>query len=44
MKSRKWKLQRIYSSNIMEIDETFNAVELEKAGNTDKSIPLSKSN
>ena len=28
----------------MEIDETFNAVELEKAGNTDKSIPLSKSN
>ena len=29
---------------MMEIDEIFNAVELEKAGNTDNSIPLSKSN
>ena len=29
---------------MVEIDETLNAVELEKAGNTDKSIPLSNSN
>ena len=29
---------------MVEIDETLNAVELEKAGNTDKLIPLSNSN
>ena len=29
---------------MVEIDETLNAVELENAGNTDKSIPLSNSN
>ena len=28
----------------MQIDETLNVVELEEAGNTDKSIPLSKPN
>ena len=29
---------------IVEIDKFLNAVDLEKAGNTDKSIPLSNSN
>ena len=28
----------------MQIDETLNVVEMEEAGNTDKSIPLSKPN